>query len=56
MTRELNILTILTFLTVLLLTGWQIMEKSSVLREENFTEREVKRINPTFPTELLPEI
>jgi len=56
MIRELNILAILTFLTVILLTGWQIMERISVLRKENFTNREVKRINPTFPTELLPEI
>ncbi len=56
MTRELNILTILAVLTVLLFAGWQFSERGSVLREESFTGRSTKSINPTFPQELLPEI
>ncbi|MEX1061578.1 MAG: hypothetical protein WEC39_00465 [Patescibacteria group bacterium] len=56
MTRELNILMILAILTILLFAGWQILERESVLREDNFVGREPKRVNPTFPTELLPEI
>ena len=53
MTRELNILTVLAALTLLLFSGWLFLVGNSTIKNGQFSNRQTQKVSPVINIDLL---